>query len=51
VTRATAEGRLPFFIEEIHNLKRLLSSIGYVPIEFEESVLKLKPADWPVLNL
>jgi transposase InsO family protein len=44
--------RLPFFIEEVYNRKRLHSSIGYVPpVEFEASVSRLKPADRPVLNL
>jgi transposase InsO family protein len=44
--------RLPFFLEEVYNRKRLHSSIGYVPpVEFEATVSKLKPADRPVLNL
>jgi len=44
--------RLPFFLEEVYNRKRLHSSIGYVPPnEFEAAVLKMKPADRPVLNL
>jgi hypothetical protein len=44
--------RLPFFLEEVYNRKRLHSSIGYIPpTEFEDAVLKMKPADWPVLNL
>lgn len=44
--------RLPFFLEEVYNRKRLHSSIGYVPPnEFEDAVLNMKPADRPVLNL
>jgi putative transposase len=44
--------RLPFFLEDVYNRKRLHSSIGYVPpVEFEDAVLNMKPADRPVLNL
>src|SRR5215470_14308291 len=44
--------RLPFFIEQVYNRKRLHSSIGYVPpIEFEAAISNVKPADRPVLNL
>jgi transposase InsO family protein len=44
--------RLPFFLEEVYNRKRLHSSIGYVPpTEFEAAVSNMKPADRPVLNL
>jgi transposase InsO family protein len=44
--------RLPFFLEQVYNRKRLHSSIGYVPpTEFEAAVSNMKPADRPVLNL
>jgi transposase InsO family protein len=51
-TYADVIERLPIFIEEVYNRKRLHSSIGYFPpSEFEAAVLNMKPADRPVLNL
>lgn len=43
---------LPKFMDEIYNLKRLHSSLGYMsPEEFEKKVMKLKPAKRPVQKI
>jgi hypothetical protein len=43
--------RLPLFLEEVYNRQWLRSSIGYLPpIEFEATVLNMKPVDFPESN-
>lgn len=51
-TMEDAAERLPIFIEEVYNKKRLHSSLGYLPpSEFEDGLKKMKAANRPLLKL
>jgi transposase InsO family protein len=51
-TLEEATKRLPYFLEEVYNRKRLHSSIGYLPPEeYEQKLQTMNRADWPVQKL
>ncbi len=51
-TMADVVKQLPKFIDEIYNVERLHSALGYKPpAEFEREILKLKPANRPVQKI